>query len=81
MLDKAIYDSIQDSEMEKLQESLETLISAGFIECNENNEVYISSESLERILIGCAILNEARNIQGQDDNGFVMFPFVESHGN
>lgn len=75
MLDKAIYDSIQDSEMEKLQESLESLIASGFIESNEDNEVVVDQEALQGILLGSNILRAAYEKYGRDDDGFAIYPF------
>lgn len=76
-IDRELYESFSKEDMAELTDWVSTLIEAGAIEADENDEVVLDRDFIKGIVNVLENVKEVRNRYGQDEEGFVKYPFGE----
>lgn len=73
--DIAVQDMLPREDIITLTESLYSFIDHGIIDCEEDEEIFIDQEFLEKLIVGIDTIRKANKKYGRDDDGLVKFPF------
>ena len=75
ILSSIVEESLYDHEIKSLIERIRSYADVGFVEPNENNEIYVDSNLISYIYRGSLAIRDAGETYGFDKDGYLNYPW------
>lgn len=70
-----VYEKVSKNELTQLDRSIKSLIKAGILMVRDESDVQVDMEFVHIISLGSHEIQEGYELYGQDEHGFVVYPF------
>lgn len=75
IVDAVIKSNIEQQELDELVERIKGYADFGLIMADQNNEIFVDADLIQKIYDGGRAVRAAFNEYGKDEIGFVQYPF------
>jgi Ca2+-binding EF-hand superfamily protein len=75
ILDTVIEQSIQEHELEEFISRIQQYVEHGFLVPTSDNEIFVDVELIQRLHQGAEAVRAAFKQYGQDEDGYVKYPW------